>query len=125
VPSDTEAVIWNRAAIENGGTSPGPGDVALASALRLHGMVMSGGLDHACEVLDRDMVAAAVSGFRYLGADDAAELVESVEALLASGADDQIEQANRRYDELIPADSRLSDLATVRMREAPGDFAPV
>jgi hypothetical protein len=88
-------------------------------------MVMSGGLDHACEVLDRQTVAAAVSGFRYLGADDVAELVESVEALVATEAGDEIEQANRRYDELIPTDSRLSDLATARMREAPGDFAPV
>jgi len=34
-------------------------------------------------------------------------LVEGVEAHLASGAADEIEQANRRYDELIPTDSRL------------------
>jgi len=125
VPCDAETVIWNRAAMENGGANPRRGDVALASALRLHGMVMNGGLDHACEVLDPDTVAAAVSGFRYLGADDVAELVESVEALLASEADEEIEQANRRYDELIPTDSRLSDLAMSRMREAPGGFPPV
>jgi len=111
--------------MENGGANPQLGDVALASVLRLHGMVMSGGLDHACEVLDPDAVAAAASGFRYLGADDVAELVASVESLIASEADDEIEQANRRYDELIPTDSWLSDLALSRMREAPGDFAPV
>lgn len=125
MPSDAETVIWNRAAMENGGANPRPGDVALASVLRLHGMVMSGGLDHACEVLGPDTVAAAVSGFRYLGADDVADLVEGVDALLSSDVEDEIEQANRRYDQLIPTDSRLSDLAMARMRETPGDFAPV
>ena len=30
--------VWNRAAMQGGGDSPGPGDRALASLLLLHGL---------------------------------------------------------------------------------------
>ena len=39
--------VWNRAALEGGGASPGPGDRALASLLLVHGLVINGGVHHA------------------------------------------------------------------------------
>jgi len=54
--------IWNRAAMENGGETPGPGDKTLSSLLLLHGLVMNGGVHHALEELEPDEIAAAVDG---------------------------------------------------------------
>jgi hypothetical protein len=73
--SDTQAIIWNRAAMAGGGPAPGPGDTALAAVLRLHNMIMSGGLDHALDVLAPDDFASAADGFRYLQLSNVAELV--------------------------------------------------
>jgi hypothetical protein len=74
--ASTQTIIWNRAAMANGGHAPGPGDAALAAALRLHNMIMSGGIDHALDVLHPEDFAAAASGFRYLQLSDVAEVVE-------------------------------------------------
>lgn len=70
--------VWNRAAMERGGEQPRQGGVALASLLFLHNLAMNGGLLDAIERLSRDEIDQAVSGFRYFGLNDAAEIVVSI-----------------------------------------------
>jgi len=119
--ADTQTIIWNRAAIDGGGPAPGPGDTALSAVLRLHNMIMSGGLDHALDVLTPEDFASAASGFRYLQLSDVAELVE-----LAQGAptDDLLEQLDARYSALIPRDQVISDQFKALLQQRPDDFAP-
>lgn len=50
MPVDAADLIWNRAALEGGGASPGPGDFTLADALAFHGLVMNGGALDAAEL---------------------------------------------------------------------------
>lgn len=59
--------IWNRAAQDEGGPSPGPGDHALTSLLRLHGLAMNGGVHHAIDMLDVEELLAAIDGYTYFG----------------------------------------------------------
>src|SRR3546814_2272427 len=86
--------IWNRAALEVGGTNPREGDKALASLLLLHGMAMNGGIDHAVEVLTPLEFSAALAGFRYFGLVRIAELLESIGAF---GTEVQAERLNKEY----------------------------
>jgi hypothetical protein len=118
--ADTQTIIWNRAALAGGGPAPRPGDEALSAALRLHNMIMSGGLDHALDVLTPEDFASAASGFRYLQLSDVAELVE-----LAQGAptDDLLEQRDARYNALIPRDQVISDQFEALLQQRPDDFA--
>jgi hypothetical protein len=69
---DAADLIWHRAAIESGGTSPGPGDVALADALAFHGLAMSGGMLDAVERASAEDLANAGAGFRWLGLESVA-----------------------------------------------------
>jgi hypothetical protein len=119
--ADTQTIIWNRAALAGGGPAPRAGDEALSAALRLHNMIMSGGLDHALDVLTPEDFASAASGFRYLQLSDVAELVE-----LAQGAptDDLLEQLDARYSALIPRDQVISDQFKALLQQRPDDFAP-
>src|SRR6478672_11086282 len=50
-PADLGDAIWNRAALHGGGSRPRYGDAALSAVLRLHNLVMSGGLLDAVERL--------------------------------------------------------------------------
>lgn len=84
-------------------------------------MIMSGGLDHALDVLTPEDFAAAASGFRYLELSDAAELVEQAQA---ATSDDQLGELDARYSALIPRDQVLSDQFECLLRQRPGDFAP-
>ena len=119
--ADTQTIIWNRAALAGGGPAPRAGDEALSAALRLHNMIMSGGLDHALDVLTPEDFASAASGFRYLQLSDVAELVE-----LAQGGptDDLLEQLDARYSALIPRDQVISDQFKALLQQRPDDFAP-
>ena len=119
--ADTQTIIWNRAALVGGGPAPRAGDEALSAALRLHNMIMSGGLDHALDVLTPEDFASAASGFRYLQLSDVAELVE-----LAQGGptDDLLEQLDARYSALIPRDQVISDQFKALLQQRPDDFAP-
>jgi hypothetical protein len=42
-------MIWNRAALDDGGASPGAGDTALAAALAFHGLARAPSLDSGTE----------------------------------------------------------------------------
>ena len=64
--------VWNRAAPEAGGATPGPGDRALASVLFLHGLVMNGGVHHALECMQPEELRAAADAYAFFGLDDVA-----------------------------------------------------
>jgi hypothetical protein len=119
--ADTQTIIWNRAAMAGGGPAPGPGDTALAAALRLHNMIMSGGLDHALDILTPEDFASAANGFRYLQLTDVAELVEQAQH---APSNDLLEDLDARYSALIPRDQVIGDQLQAVLQQRPDDFAP-
>lgn len=72
-----EIAVWNRAAMLSGGSSPREGDIALSALLRVHGLVMNGGVFHALEVVAEDELRASCAGFRYFGFGLVAEVLEA------------------------------------------------
>jgi hypothetical protein len=120
--ADAQTIIWNRAAMAGGGPAPGPGDTALSAALRLHNMIMSGGLDHALDVLTPEDFASAAGGFRYLQLSDVADLLEQAQG---APSDDLLEELDTRYSALIPRDQVIGDQFEALLQQRPDDFAPV
>lgn len=123
--AEASVEIWNRAVVARGGPAPRAGDTALSSAMAFHNMVMSGGFDHAFDVLTPDQIAEASNGYRYLKFDSVAELIDRVPAALDAALDDQIEELEARYAALVPQDQTLADHFEAALRERPEDFAPV
>ena len=127
--SDAE-LIWNRAAVESGGPSPGPGDAALSAVLRFHSLAMSGGVLDALECLSRVQIGEAVQGSRWFGLDEAASFLEA--------AFDQWQSADRTpevevamevefdpgYSMPIPSDDTIATAFRGRYAEDPLAFAP-
>ena len=122
---DRSTDIWNRAATEGGGSTPRPGDAALSSALAFHNMVMSGGIDHAFDVLTSDQIAAAADGYRYLELQPIADLIGHVPAAIADEDDDRIEELDNEYGELVPLDQTLVERFEAALQRSPEDFAPI
>lgn len=83
-------------------------------------MIMSGGLDHALDVLTPEDFASAAGGFRYLQLSDAAELVE--QALAAS--EDGVVELDARHSALIPRDEVIGRQFAALLQQRPSDFAP-
>jgi hypothetical protein len=119
--ADTQTIIWNRAATVGGGPAPGPGDTALAAALRLHNMIMNGGLGHALDILTPEDFASAASGFRYLQLCDIAELLEQA---LSTPSDNPLQDLDARSSTLIPQDQVIADQLQALLQHHPDDFAP-
>jgi hypothetical protein len=122
--------IWNRAAIERGGSSPRTGDVALAALLRLHSQAMSSGLLHAVtDGLSPEEIEAALAGYRYFGLDDVAQIVESVASQAQIASDDELDtlegEADFRYGEAVPQDAFLVGAFEARATQTPEEFAPI
>lgn len=117
--------VWNRAALDSGGTAPRRGDHALADALAAHGLVMNGGVLHALEVLTPDQVRRAASGLEYLGLAQASRvLLETLEASIRFGDSEELEvQSNERYWAVVPDDSTLAARFEQVFAERPEDFA--
>ncbi len=122
--------IWNRAAMQGGGLSPGPGDVALAAVLALHNLTMSGGLVDAVDRLESSELDAAELGYRWLGLDTAAQLVTQVRAEIGNGALDDDERAeslemraDQEYARVIPLDQTLVDAFEAKFSADPAVFA--
>ena len=117
--------VWNRAALEAGGDSPGPGDRALASLLLVHGLVMNGGVHHAIECVESVELAAAADGYAFFGVDDVAEFFRgaSADPVLSTWNDDTEVVANRRYAEMVPDDSHLVARFEEVFRARPEQFA--
>src|SRR5580765_619631 len=86
--------IWSRAALESGGPTPGPGDQALAAALRLHSSAMSGGVLDAVENMTDEELDAAEAGYRWLHVPAASEAIAAVRRAIADGALDDPDRAS-------------------------------
>jgi hypothetical protein len=119
--------VWNRAALESGGESPGPGDRALAALLLAHGLVMNGGVHHALECLDPSQVIAAADGFAYFGLDAVASFFREAasDRALAEWTEQTEHVTNEHYWGLVPDDSFLESRFQAFFRERPREFSPV
>jgi hypothetical protein len=119
--------VWNRAALEAGGASPGPGDRALASLLLVHGLVMNGGVHHAIECIERTEILAAADGYEFYGCDDVASFFRAAadDPLLCIWTDETEVAANRRYAEMVPDDSYLVARFEKAYSERAEQFAPI
>jgi hypothetical protein len=117
--------VWNRAAMEGGGNTPGPGDRALTSLLLLHGLAMNGGIHHALECLSAEELSAAIEGFVYFGFDEMAEWLRnaSTDPLLKEWTESTETPAIFRYAEYIPDDGHLATRFEAVYRDRPSDFA--
>ncbi|HTF89844.1 MAG TPA: hypothetical protein VK843_15630 [Planctomycetota bacterium] len=122
---DLEDLVWNRAAMESGGDTPGPGDRALTALLRLHGLVMNGGVHHAMEVLNPAELCAASDGFSYFGFESVGSFFRSASPMLAECTDETEVAADRRYSELVPDDEHLFRRFQNVFRERADQFAPI
>ena len=126
---DAADLIWNRAALKGGGTSPGPGDVALADALAFHGLVMNGGVLDAAERLSVEDHAKVAAAYRWLGLEAVADLVASVRRDLESGVLDDADRAealeldaDRRYAAILQSDEVLEAAFRRRLNDDPAAF---
>jgi len=92
---------------------------------------MNGGLLHSIEHHDNEELKAAISGYRFFGLDEAAEVVEWVVSEVAALGDDEdaaeaLEvEADNRYGEAIPTDDVLVTAFESLYSAKPQDFAPV
>ena len=118
--------VWNRAALEGGGDSPGPGDYALTSLLLLHGLAMNGGIHHAIECLTPEELSAAIDGISYFDFDEMAEWLRnaSSDPLLKEWTDNTETPAIFRYAEYVPDDAHFAARFETIYRDRPSDFAP-
>jgi hypothetical protein len=129
VPVDAADLIWNRAALESGGASPGPGDLALADALAFHGLVMNGGVLDAAERLSAEDHAKVAAAYRWLGLEAVADLMASVRRDLESGVLDDADRAealeldaDRRYTAILQSDEALEAAFRRRLNDDPAAF---
>ena len=118
--------VWNRAAMQGGGDSPGPGDRALASLLLLHGLAMNGGIHHAIDCLIPEELTAAIAGFSYFDFDEMAEWLKNApnDPLLREWTESTETPAIFRYAEYIPDDALLTTRFEAIYNDRALDFAP-
>ena len=119
--------VWNRAALESGGESPGPGDRALASLLLAHGLAMNGGIHHVLDVLSEPEQAAAVDGFQYFGLTEVAAFLRgaSSDPMLLRWTAQTEHAANQRYVELVPDEDHLARRFEAVFRDRSDQFSPI
>lgn len=113
--------VWNRARLRSGGTRPGPGDIALASLIRIHSAALTGGLGHAVAFLSTEEFHAGVAGYRYFGLEELAGLLEA--AKLCGSDESTLDLMQARYRELVPGDEILIAAFEGVYAASPGDFA--
>lgn len=113
--------IWNRAALESGGSRPSDGDRSLAALLLAHGMVMNGGVGHAIEVLSAAEIAEAAAGFRYFSFNEVGQLLEDA---VRKGVDDS-DVVDQRYAQFIPDDGAIVDRFRAILLSSPSAFSPL
>ncbi|WP_457252332.1 hypothetical protein [Pedococcus sp. P5_B7] len=124
--------IWNRAALEAGGSTPGEGDKALAAALRLHSSAMSDGVLDAVQSMTDEELDAAEAGYRWLHVPAASEAIAAVRRAIAEGALDDPDRASAldlssddHYDAAIEDDAALDNAFRARLSTDPDAFAAV
>jgi hypothetical protein len=113
--------IWNRAALEAGGSSPGVGDLALTNLLSAHGLVMNGGVQHTIECMSRDELADSIAGFKYFGFFAAANVLSQP----SSNLEDSEESLNSAYSLAVPDDSTLVDAFHIKLLATPDAFSAI
>lgn len=124
---EAKDLVWNRAALDGGGANARAGDRALADALKIHGLVMNGGVHHAVQAVGEVEVQAAAAGFEYFGLRAIAEVLQRVrdDPKLRVWSDATEEEANRLYWAVLPDDGELVARFEQRFRDKPTDFGPV
>lgn len=129
---DHADAIWNRAALESGGQTPGAGDTALAAALRLHSSAMSGGVLDAVDNMTDEELDAAEAGYRWLHVPAASEAIAAVRRAIADGALADPDRASalelssdNHYDEAIENDGALDNAFRARLATDPDAFAAI
>lgn len=125
-------LVWNRAAMDGGGSSPRTGDSALVALLLVHGMVCNGGVIHSIEVCSADELRAGCAGYRSFGLEDAAELIEEAASKVtrdearAGDYDEELEfELDQRYGAVIPTDETIVQRFEAHLSSHPEDFDPV
>ncbi|GAB3765452.1 DMP19 family protein [Microlunatus parietis] len=121
--NDSERVIWNRACSSRA-VARRSGDLALAAVIRFVGLTANGGLAHACEGLTAEELDAAENGYRYLGLDEAADLVAAARRLDWDSAENE-PRFSRLEGRLDRLDGLTEQQFRTRLRERPDDFAPI
>ena len=113
-------VVWNRAALDNGGRQAREGDTALAALLVVHGMIKNGGLEHAFELRPEEL-ERGLAGYRFFDFTEFANLLES----LAASTDREGDGLDARYGDLVPTEASI-EAALERKLEGPSYlFEPV
>jgi hypothetical protein len=123
-------LIWNRAALERGGTTPGVGDRALADVLAFHGLVMSGGVLDVMERVPAGDQVRIGAAFRWFGLEAVDDLLAFVRREVKAGALDELARAealevaaDRAYQAILPTDDALVAAFRHRLADDPGAFA--
>jgi hypothetical protein len=129
VPVDAADLIWNQAVLENGGSSPGVGDRALAEMLAFHGLAVSGGVLDAIERTSAADQARIGAAFCWFGLEPVAHLLASVQRGIEAAALAQPDRAealelaaDRDYQQLVPSDEALATAFRCRLEDDPGAF---
>ncbi|MEM8548203.1 MAG: hypothetical protein AAGF46_08585 [Pseudomonadota bacterium] len=118
--------IWNRAALEGGGTDPKAGDLAPAAMLLAHGLIMNGGVHHAVECLTPEETANAIEGFRYFGLSAIGDILLAISDGHLSPCTDATEYlANTGYHQHVPDDNELARRFKAMLYDHPDQFARV
>jgi len=121
MPSAETDQIWNRAAMDNGGSSPRQGDRALSALLLLHGMVMNGGIEHATESLTPTEFTAGIEGFQYFGFTEVSKLLKSA----VTADESEFDQFDHQYWNYIPSDSTIVHAFQSHLHSSPQSFSPL
>jgi hypothetical protein len=77
-------LVWNRACSDDSQSDRRRGDLMLRAMIRLHSLVMNGGLDHALECLSTNEFAEGINGFEYFGLHEHADLLRLIHSKLAA-----------------------------------------
>jgi hypothetical protein len=117
-------MIWNRACGEAPVRSS-PGDRALTDMLRVHGLIMNGGVLHAVEILTASELCDSEAGYCFYGLDAVASLLSRGRAIFEADKDlgEHERQLDAEYAGLIPSDNSLYERFVQRLNSMPGEFA--
>ncbi|MEM6474059.1 MAG: hypothetical protein AAF802_31200 [Planctomycetota bacterium] len=120
-------LIWNRAAMNDGGPNPADGDTALAALLYVHGLVMNGGVLHAAETCSSDDIDNALAGYAFFGFDNVHPIFSDARQAIDAGSDlAELESTlDQRYLQQIPSDSTLSNAFEASLAQHPASFSPL
>ena len=118
--------VWNRACDSLSQEPLRLGDHALKDMLRAHGLICNGGVFHAFDVLTREQIEAAKSGYRFYGFHEIVDLLSRAKELLDEDAElgEYEERLDRKYSGYI-GDSELYEHFKQHFAAKPSDFAPL